>query len=62
MKVWAVEVCQDDEYGCMVLWGVFASEESARAAAEAEGLQCEDRGEDYCFRDDYYAVSAWDVK
>ena len=62
MKVWTVEVCEDDEYGCMTLFGVYASKEAAHVAAKKAGLQNADAGEDYAFRTDYYKVSEWEVE
>lgn len=62
MKVWVVEVCDCEECGTMVLFGVYASEEAARADAEKAGLQNTDPGEDWDWRTDYYVISNWAVK
>lgn len=62
MYVWVVEVCECDEYGSMALFGIFASEKAAREAAEKEGLQNTDPGEDWAWRTDYYAVTKWAVQ
>ena len=62
MKVWVVEVCEDDEYGCMGFLCVYTSEKAARADAEKAGLQNTDPGEDWNWRTDYYAISYWTVK
>lgn len=62
MKVWVVEVCVDDEYGCMSLFGIYSSKEAAHEAAKKEGLQNIDRGEDYNFCTDYYRVKEYDVR
>ena len=59
MKVYIAEICEDDEYGFMSVFSVFASEEAAHAAAKKAGFQNTDPGEDYAFRTDYYKVSEW---
>ena len=62
MKVWVVEVCGDDEYGCMGFFGVYTSEKAARDNEKKAGLQNTDPGEDWNWRTDYYAISYWTVK
>lgn len=59
MTVWCLFVCRCDEYGCMALEGVYSSEAQAHAAAKARGWQCEDYGEKYNHRFDYYEVSKY---
>ena len=56
MKVYIVEVCTCDEYGCMEFAGVFSTEQKAHEWAAANDLQCEDRGKPYNARLDYYEV------
>ena len=61
MKVWTVEVCQCDEYGCMSLIGIFDCEESAYEYIKEQGLQTEDYGEAWNRRSDYARVEEWEV-
>lgn len=61
MQVWIVTICTCDEYGCMEFGGVFSTEEKAHEWAKSCGLQCEEEGDCYNFRTDYYEVHTTQV-
>ena len=62
MKVWIVHVCDCEDCGTMVPFGLYASKEAARDDAEKAGLQNIDPGDDLNYRTDYYVISECEVK
>lgn len=61
MKVWVVEKCCCDEYGCMELVAVCASKEDALRVIEERGLQMEDEGVRYGWRYDFASIRECEV-
>ena len=60
-KVWVVENCCCDEYGCMELVAVCASKEDALRIVEEYDFQMEDEGESYNRRTDFASIRECEV-